>query len=507
MVNNFIASQIRANFGYEPTGEQASVIDMLSDFLLSNEGQKSQWMLGEAFLLQGFAGTGKTTLVSALVKTLDQLRQRCVLMAPTGKAAKVFALYSGHPAYTIHRRIYRQKSLTEDASFSLNDNLMKNTLFIVDEASMIGDDAAGSVFGSGHLLDDLIRFVYSGKGCRLLLMGDTAQLPPVGQDESPALSRTVLQEYGLKVHVACLTQVMRQTEISGILHNATAIRETITALASSHKGAFPPAPLRLRCLPDVKAITGGDLIEKLSDSYGHTGIDDTIVICRSNKNANIYNRGIRATILYREEELTSGDRVMIVKNNYFWVKENLQPATDEDKTADNASQPHTPDFLANGDMGIVRRVRRHREVYGFHFADITLEMPDYDNFEFTATVLLDTLTSESPSLTREESDRLFNAVMEDYQDITSKAERYKKLREDPYFNALQIKFAYAVTCHKAQGGQWDTVYLDQGWLPPETIGTIDYYRWLYTALTRATRMVYLVNWREEELEGQENDDS
>ena len=501
MINNFIANRIRANFGFEPTPEQADVIGKLSDFLL-DEGCRfhHEGDLGEVFLLHGFAGTGKTSLVSALVKALDQLRQRCVLMAPTGKAAKVFALYSSHPAFTIHRRIYRQRSLAGDASFALSDNLSKNTLFIVDEASMIGDDAYGSIFGSGHLLEDLLRFVYSGEGCRLLLLGDSAQLPPVGQEASPALSRTVLQEYGLRVREASLTTVMRQTEISGILHNATAIRERITALLSPEGGALLSAPLRLRCLPDVQAISGGELVEKLSDSYNQTGTDETIVVCRTNKNANIYNRGIRATILYREEELTSGDRVMIVKNNYFWLKEN-RPAAPTGTPEDGVSaQQSLPDFLANGDMAIVRRVRRVREMYGFRFADVTLELPDYDDFEFSATVLLDTLTSESPSLTKDEGERLFNSVMEDYQHISTKEERYKQLRENPYYNALQIKFAYAVTCHKAQGGQWDTVFLDQGWLPPETAGTVDYYRWLYTAITRATRRVFLVNWRKEELE-------
>lgn len=493
MINNFIAGQIRANFGFEPTIEQSTVIDQLSEFLFSEEPM-------EAFLLRGFAGTGKTTLVGALVRTLDALKQRVVLMAPTGRAAKVFALYSGHPAYTIHRRIYRQKSLTGEASFSLNDNLARHTLFIVDEASMIGEESYGSPFGNGQLLDDLIRFVYSGEGCRLLLMGDTAQLPPVGQDESPALSPHVLTGYGLKVRTGQLTQVMRQAEISGILENATAIRERIGKLTSPTPSlsAELRTPLRLHCLPDVESIHGGDLIEKISDSFDHVGPDDTIVICRSNKNANIYNRGIRATILYREEELTPGDRIMIVKNNYFWVKENASAAPTNPAEIDPALK--TPTFIANGDMAVIRRVRRVREMYGFRYADVLLTFPDYDYYEMEATVLLDTLTSESPSMTKEENENLFNAVMADYEDIPNKADRYKKLRENPYFNALQIKFAYAVTCHKAQGGQWDTVFLDQGWLPPEAIGNTDYYRWLYTAFTRATNKVYLVNWRKEELD-------
>ena len=495
MINNFIADQIQANFGFEPTIEQSTVITQLSEFLLSDEPEG-------CFLLHGFAGTGKTTLVGALVRTLDALKMHCVLMAPTGRAAKVFALHSGHDAHTIHRRIYRQKSLTDDAAFSLGENKARRTLFIVDEASMIGDDSYGSPFGSGSLLDDLVRFVYAGEGCRLMMMGDTAQLPPVGQDESPALSASVLTAYGLKVHNAKLTQVMRQAEVSGILSNATAIRQRIAQLISQPLLASLRTPLKIKCLPDVKSINGGDLIDAISDCYDHIGVDDTIVVCRSNKTANLYNRGIRATILYREEELTSGDRIMIVKNNYYWVKENATAAAPA--AADDTEALKVPTFLANGDMAIIRRVRNVREMYGFRFADVLLAFPDYADYELHATVLLDTLTSESPSMTKEESDRLFNAVMEDYQHITNKTERYKRLREDPYFNALQIKFAYAVTCHKAQGGQWNTVFLDQGWLPPEAIGGTDYYRWLYTAFTRATERVFLVNWRKEELEQQAN---
>ena len=491
MINNFIADQIRANFGFEPTFEQSTVIGQLSDFLLSSEP-------AGCFLLHGFAGTGKTTLVGALVRTLDALGQHVVLMAPTGRAAKVFALHSGHDAYTIHRRIYRQKSLaTNDALFSLSENKARNTLFIVDEASMISDDGYGSSFGSGRLLDDLISFVYQGEGCRLMMMGDTAQLPPVGQEESPALSADVLRQYGLSVFGAELTQVMRQGDVSGILEDATAIRERIGLMAAQPFSTTLRSPLKLKCFPDVVSISGAELIDTLIDCYDHIGMDDTIVICRSNKNANIYNRGIRATILYYEEELNTRDQVMIVKNNYFWVKQNAQAAPLQ---ADETETQRVPTFLANGDMAVIRRVRRVREMYGFRYADVLLSFPDYDDYELQATVLLNTLTSESPSMTKDENDRLFNAVMEDYQDIPNKAERYKQLRENPYFNALQIKFSYAVTCHKAQGGQWSTVILDQGWLPPESIGTKEYYRWLYTAFTRATDRVYLVNWRKEELE-------
>lgn len=362
---------------------------------------------------------------------------------------------------------------------------------------MISDDGYGSSFGSGRLLDDLISFVYQGEGCRLMMMGDTAQLPPVGQEESPALSADVLRQYGLSVFGAELTQVMRQGDVSGILEDATAIRERIGLMAAQPFSTTLRSPLKLKCFPDVVSISGAELIDTLIDCYDHIGMDDTIVICRSNKNANIYNRGIRATILYYEEELNTRDQVMIVKNNYFWVKQNAQATPLQ---ADETETQRVPTFLANGDMAVIRRVRRVREMYGFRYADVLLSFPDYDDYELQATVLLDTLTSESPSMTKDENDRLFNAVMEDYQDIPNKAERYKQLRENPYFNALQIKFSYAVTCHKAQGGQWSTVILDQGWLPPESIGTKEYYRWLYTAFTRATDRVYLVNWRKEELE-------
>ena len=449
----------------------------------------------ELFLLRGYAGTGKTTLVGALVKTLVALKQPVVLMAPTGRAAKVFSAYAECPAYTIHKRIYRQKSLTDDTSFSLNTNLSKHTLFIVDESSMIANDGLSSTtFGTGRLLDDLIQYVYSGEGCRLMLIGDTAQLPPVGEEESPALSPSLLASYGLQVYEKTLTQVMRQLSESGILYCATKIREELssatdeyssdaTSLATSFLGDEGVT------FADVSHVRGDELIESIESSYSRWGDDDCMIICRSNKRANIYNQGIRNRILYREDELVTGDRIMIVKNNYYWI----------DRIVREEKQPQPLSFIANGDIAIVRRVRRTREMYGFRYADVLLRFPDYDDYELEATVLLDTLYSESPSLTREESERLFENVMEDYAHISQKKERYKQLREDPHFNALQIKFAYAVTCHKAQGGQWGAIYLDQGYLPPET-SAIDYYRWLYTAFTRATEQVYLVNWPKREKE-------
>ena len=481
MINSFVASKIRDNFGFAPTEEQSAAIDQMGEFLSSREGM-------ELFLLRGYAGTGKTSLVGALVKTLVQLSQPVVLMAPTGRAAKVFSSYAGQPAYTIHKRIYRQRSITDTETFSLNVNLSKHTLFIVDEASMISNEGlSSSTFGTGRLLDDLIQYVYSGEGCRLMLLGDTAQLPPVGEENSPALMPSLLESYGLHVWEKTLTQVMRQLSESGILYNATAIRYRLTAM---QYGAEEENGLKFSIsnsqYPDVAHVSGADLVDSLETSYSRWGTDDCMIICRSNKRANIYNQGVRNRILYREEELCSGDRIMVVKNNYYWAEKEMKAKIEEPRTL-----PFS--FIANGDIAVVRRVRRTRELYGFRFADVLLRFPDYDDYEMEATVLLDTLQSESPSLTREESERLFQSVMDDYAHITTKKERYEQLRLDPHFNALQIKYAYAITCHKAQGGQWGCIYLDQGYLPPD-LSPIDYYRWLYTAFTRATEQVYLVNW-------------
>ena len=463
--------QIKQNFPYQPTLEQEKVMQRLSDFLFLPKNDA-------IFLLKGYAGTGKTSLFSALVKTLGQLQQKCVLLAPTGRAAKVFASYADHPAYTIHKKIYRQHSVSADmGSFSLNDNLAKHTLFIVDEASMISNEGlAGSFFGSGYLLDDLVQFVYSGEGCRLMLMGDTAQLPPVGEELSPALSADALRGYSLQVFEETLTKVVRHGQESGVLWNATALRQLI---AADNYYALPK--IKVNGFADISIISGETLIMSLEECYQRDGEDDTIVICRSNKRANIYNKGIRAQILWREEELEGGDRLMVAKNNYFWTQQEKQL-----------------DFIANGEMAVVRRIRNERTLYGFRFADVTLMLPDCDA-EIVATVLLDTLHSEAPALTKEENERLFNEVLEDYSDITQKRDRLKKLKEDPYYNALQIKYAYAVTCHKAQGGQWKNVFIDQGYMPEDAL-TPDYFRWLYTAFTRATGTLYLVNYPKEQVE-------
>ena len=466
MINRFVQHKIADIFPFEPTPEQRSAWQILSDFLVSADSDR-------ILLLKGYAGTGKTTLLGATVKAMDALRQKTILMAPTGRAAKVFSEYARHGAFTIHKKIYRQKSLSNEFSgFSLTDNLHKDTVFIVDEASMISNEHTGTaVFGSGYLLDDLIHYVYSGENCRLILTGDPAQLPPVSLTYSPALHAGYLKRYNLKVTEIQLTQVVRQQQDSGILLNATHIRE---ALRKEEINKYPK--ILTERFTDVKKINGNELIEELSSAYSRDGADDTIVICRSNKNANIYNNGIRNRILYREEEIASGDRLMVVKNNYFWSK------THKDH-----------DFIANGEMIRVLRVRRMEEMHGFRFCTVLARFED-DETEMELKVLLDTLHSESPALSKEQSDRLFLSVAEDYADIRTKAERMKKIKEDPYFNAVQVKYAYAVTCHKAQGGQWSNVFLDIGYVTEEMMGE-DFYRWLYTAFTRATRRLCLVNWR------------
>ena len=465
--------QIERELGFPPTAEQHAAIEVFASFLADRNDQS-------LMILRGSAGTGKTTVASAMVRTLHRLGQKTVLLAPTGRAAKVFALNSGRPASTIHRRIYRQKSL--DGAFGMGFNSARDTLFMVDESSMISALATASFVDSGvsgsSLLDDLLRYVYEGQGCRLLLIGDPAQLPPVGEEEAPALQSSVMRGFGMHVYESTLSEVVRQAEESGILWNATRIRRMQTEAAEGFELALPR--IRFRGFADVLRVPGGELIESLSSSYSRVGVDDTMVVTRSNKRANVYNLGIRNTILDREDELTTGDLLMVVKNKY------LTPPTQD-------SASGAIDFIANGDRARVQRVRNVRDLYGFRFADVWLQFPDYDDYEMTSTVLLDTLTTEAPALTHEQSDQLFQAVLEDYSDIPQKAERMKKMKEDPYYNALQVKFAYAVTCHKAQGGQWAHVYIDQGYMTDDML-TPDYVRWLYTAFTRATEKVFLVNW-------------
>ena len=472
MLNEHIASQIYANFAFAPTLGQKKIIEALASWLSDADPER-------IFILNGYAGTGKTSIIAAFVATLKKLRIKPVMLAPTGRAAKVFSGYAGQKAFTIHKKIYRQKVFSNETdNFVANQNLHRNTLFIVDEASMIANEGlSGGHFGSGRLLDDLVQYVYNGLGCRLMLIGDTAQLPPIGEEESPALSVAALQGYGLEVTECVLTKVVRQTEGSGILSNATALRERIV-----NEDFFEYPKISCKNYPDIRILPGSELIEAIDECYGHVGLDETIVICRSNKRASLYNKGIRNTVLYREDELNTGDMLMVAKNNYFW-----------------GADCKELDFIANGDVAVVRRVRRVREMYGFRFADVVLAFPDYDGIELEVKILLDTLHSELPSLSKEENDRLFYAVLEDYADLPTKRERMKKMKEDPYYNALQVKYAYAVTCHKAQGGQWKRVFLDQGYMTEDMLSP-DYFRWLYTAFTRATDLLYLVNWPEEQTE-------
>ena len=466
MITDLLVQQIESCLPYEPNRQQRELLERLAAFVLDERDDT-------LFLLRGYAGTGKTSLVGALVKALTQLQSKVVLLAPTGRAAKVFARYAGHPAYTIHRRIYRQKSYSPDMEgFLVGENLAKHTLFIVDEASMIANASGagdGAVYGTGRLLDDLVEYVYSGEHCRLILLGDTAQLPPVGQERSPALDAGVLQGYGLAVQEYELREVARQAAESGILTNATRLREEM------EQGPLPMPCLRVQGYPDVEALSGEYLVERISDSYDRVGLDETIVITRSNKRANIFNQGIRNQILYREEELTAGDLLLVAKNNYFWSKEYKEI-----------------DFIANGDVARVVRVMKRTEMYGFRFADVLLHFPDLE-VEMEAKILLDTLSSDSPTLTREQQESLLAQVMADYYDITTRREKFKRLKSDPWFNALQVKYAYGVTCHKAQGGQWKHVYIDMGYIQQGAALSLDFYRWLYTAFTRATEKIWLVN--------------
>lgn len=426
-----------------------------------------------AFLLRGYAGTGKTSLVSALIQTLPQLRVNCVLLAPTGRAAKVLSGYAHRPAFTIHKKIYMTAT---DASGALRTvraiNRHTYTLFIVDEASMIGIEPTAS---HHSLLEDLVDYVYDGSHCRLMLIGDIAQLPPVGQSESPALDeRYLAASFGLNVSSGELTEVVRQQHLSGILNNATSLRGQIASLVGGDEAELP----LFQTAPDVVRLVGEDLMETLFREYEGAALEDVVVVTRSNKRANLFNQGIRNSVLFREEEVNAGDYLMVVKNNYYWL--------------DNDS---TIGFIANGDIVEVLSVRNVQELYGFRFADATLRFVDYPEEQpRDCKLMLSTLNSESPSLTSDEQASLYTTVMEDYADLPHKADRLRELRQNPYYNALQVKFAYALTCHKTQGGQWRTVIVDQGFLPPDMQLDREYLRWLYTAFTRATERVYLLNF-------------
>lgn len=463
---------IFSHFPHTPTQGQREACEQLALFLFDPDPQS-------AFMLKGYAGTGKTSLISALIQTAPQLKIKTQLLAPTGRAAKVLSGYSHRKAYTIHKKIYT--TLTD--AFGMvhcvrTQNKHSYTLFIVDEASMIGIDGGDTSFGGRKdLLEDLIDYVNDGSHCRLLLIGDSAQLPPVGSDESPALSLEYLQSISnLKIYDYELTEVVRQESLSGILHNATAIRQQISQMENFDEIQFPL--FHIEGFPDVIPLRGEDLEDTLNNEYSSTSQEDTVFVCRSNKRANLFNQEIRYRILYREGEINSGDFLMVVKNNYFWL----------DESSDMG-------FIANGDIVEVMAVRNHETLYGFHFAEATVRFIDYpDEPTLDCKILLETLHSESANLNQEQSQQLFNAIAEDYADIPVKSERIQKIRSNPYYNALQVKFSYALTCHKTQGGQWATVFIDQGYLTDDML-TKEYLRWLYTAITRATEKVYLLNFQ------------
>jgi ATP-dependent exoDNAse (exonuclease V) alpha subunit len=462
-------------YPFAPTAEQLVFCREMASFL-------QEELDGKCFILRGYAGTGKTTSVAALVKALPAFKLRSALLAPTGRAAKVMSSYTGRTALTIHKRIYRKKvAVSTEMAFQLAPNLAENTLFIIDEASMIADEwntQTGSSF-----LKDLMGYVYNHKNCGILFVGDTAQLPPVGSLDSPALNKKhVAGSFQLKVVEIELKEVVRQEKKSGILANATMLRQLINA----HENAAPIQNGATKVeLPqfitagykDIFRMTGAKLVEGLEYAYSKFDIENCLIVCRSNKSANVYNQQIRARLLYREEELTGGDQIMVVRNNYFWLPDNESTA-----------------FIANGDMARITRVRNEEERYGFRFSEVQLEFLDYpDAGSITCKVMLDTLQAETPNLSYEQNKKLYEGLSLEYEHITNKRERLLAIKQDPYYNALQIKFAYAVTCHKAQGGQWDAVFVDQGYLTEEMID-LDFLRWLYTAVTRAKRQLFLVNF-------------
>lgn len=465
MQSTTIATQIYTKLSFQPTENQKKIIDSFSEYLSSDD-------FSQFFVLNGYAGTGKTTLIAAIVAALNQLGIKTILLAPTGRAAKVLSQYSGQKAFTIHKKIYREHTnASYESKFSLNFNREADALFIVDEASMLSSGGAEkSIFGSGSLLSDLVDYVRSGKRCRLMLVGDSAQLPPVGDDLSPALSQEHLGVYADVVYQT-MDEVVRQEQDSGILFNATLVRCML-------ENGLCHTPRLDVDYPDIESINGGELLEKLQECYDRYGRDETIVITRSNKRANKYNEGIRRLNLFAEEEIESGDMLMIVKNNYHYTER-----------IENCPMS----FIANGDIAKLKRIRRFEELYGFRYANVVLEFEDYDNTEIECKILLDTLASESPSLTYDQSQKLFYEIEKDYADVKSKIKRFKQIRENEYYNALQVKFSYAVTCHKAQGGQWSAVFIDRFIFGDEPMSR-DMLRWLYTALTRATEKVYLVNF-------------
>lgn len=474
--NDFLYSGFLSHLHHEPTPCQDNLLRKVADFVTSDDD--------DILVVNGYAGTGKTTAISAVIAVMTEYKVKSVLLAPTGRAAKVLSGYSGMPAYTIHKHIYRQKSVGGDGfgQFSLAPNKDKDTLFVVDEVSLIGIDAgqqqSSSAFGSGNLLEDLVTFVRAGAGCKVILIGDAAQLPPIGLDASPALSKDYMTMMGGVCYTELMT-VVRQQQESGILYNATLVRQLINEMEYGPDAIdLQDLQLEVSQFEDVERISGGELIEKISDAYGRYDEDETVILCRSNRRAIKYNLGIRSTVQFKEERLVRGDKLMIVKNCYQFV-EDIKDM----------------DYIANGDIVKLIKISKFEERYGLHFAEARISFPDYDDQEIVAKVILDTLESESASLTYEQSNLLYQGVNEDYAHITAKKKRYEAVREDKYFNALQLKYANAITCHKSQGGQWRCVFIDNAFW--QEMLTVDDLKWLYTALTRATEKVYLVNFKDE----------
>ncbi len=464
MLSDYIKRLILDGLQFTPTQDQMCVVESLSKFTMAEVNNKT-------LVIKGYAGTGKTYLISSYVKALQSLENKFVLLAPTGRAAKVLSRYCKHPAYTIHRHIYRQEGNNDFDAFRLAYNKQKDTVFVVDEASMISNSYQESDFGSGYLMTDLVEYVFSGENCGLILLGDTAQLPPVGTLLSPALSISELKAMGLYVRSYEMTEVVRQSNESGILLNATKLREHIAGenLAST----FPRLASHY---PDLIPLTGSDLLETINEAYDDVGEEGTIIVTRSNKRAVEFNLGIRNAVLYREERIGVGDLLMVVKNNYLWAKGEKEV-----------------EFIANGDVAEVMRIHAYQSRYGYDFADVTLRFPDNDGVELEVKIMLDVLTKETPSLSYNEYQKLYQLIIIDHPEWETKARQRRMMRENPFFNALQVKFAYAVTCHKAQGGQWHTVIVDQGYITQEHLN-VELWRWMYTAFTRATDKLYLLNF-------------
>ena len=491
MDRNTLFNILLNNFGFTPTEGQAKVLYHLSAFLLTEKERP-------VYLLRGYAGTGKTTLVSTLVKTLPSLGMRYQLLAPTGRAAKVMNTYTGRTASTLHRKLYRfQVNANGEFRMARAENKAKDTVFIVDECSMISDQGDGYSW-SRSLLDDLIEYVFSGSCCKLLLIGDSAQLPPVGLDISPAMDFDILKNsFSLTLATYEMKEVMRQALDSGILHNATEIRNLMSTDNGQLTTDFYELPLlNINGFDDIIKIDPMSFEELLWQSFGDKrSNNDAVVICRSNKRANMFNQAIRSRVLQEEGELSTGDKLMVVKNNYFWTS---QQTTDNRQQTSTNSQQSNISFIANGDMIEITRINKFEEMYGFHFADIDIMLTDYEEAPtLSVKIIMETLYSDSPALTNDEAKRLYQAVEEDYMDIPRAADRRKTMKENPYFNALQVKFGYALTCHKTQGGQWSNVFIEAPYLPEETILELGDLRWLYTAMTRASEKVYLVNFKDE----------